>query len=110
VNIDQIKIAVEDAGFSVGSLKLTGNFNDLKIEDDGHVLIGNKNFHFLNLKNQVVSGEKTITIVDKDFLTEKSFKKIYSSSKFSCLLSGKTDSCCVKEGLPSDSRIFHVTL
>src|SRR4026207_2111428 len=37
VDIDALKDAVEDAGFSVGSLKLTGNFNEVKIAPDQHV-------------------------------------------------------------------------
>ncbi len=32
VNIDALKDAVEDAGFSVGSLKLTGNFSEVKLK------------------------------------------------------------------------------
>ena len=43
VDVDALKDAVEDAGFSVGSLKLTGNFNETKIEKDQHVKIGNEN-------------------------------------------------------------------
>src|ERR1041385_1362850 len=60
VNIDGIKNAVEDAGFSVGSLKLTGNFNDMKIANEKHVKIGNDNFHFLNVPSETLTGEYTI--------------------------------------------------
>src|SRR5436190_112041 len=45
VDIDVIRKAVEDAGFSVGSLKLTGNFQELKIANDEHVRIGKGYFH-----------------------------------------------------------------
>src|SRR6187431_1810766 len=34
IEFDDLKEAVEDAGFSVASLKVTGNFNDVKIEKD----------------------------------------------------------------------------
>ncbi len=110
VDIDALKNAVEDAGFSVGSLKLTGTFNDLSIANDKHVLIGNEQFHFLNISNQVLDGEKTLTVVDKNFVTAKEFKKISSSTKMSCLQSGKSASCCIRDGIPANTRIYHVTI
>ena len=110
VDIDALKDAVEDAGFSVGSLKLTGNFNEVKIATDQHVKIGNDNFHFLNVKSQVLNGEQTIFVVDKNFVTEKQFKKYSSSAKMSCMQSGKAASCCVKDGIPAGTRIYHVTI
>ncbi len=110
VDIDAMKKAVEDAGFSVGSLKLTGQFNDVKVKNDQHVQIGNTSFHFLDVKDQTLNGESTITVVDKDYLTAKQFKKISSSTKMSCVQTGKAASCCVKDGISSDSRVYHVTI
>jgi copper chaperone CopZ len=110
VDIDALKDAVEDAGFSVGSLKLTGNFNEVKIAADQHVKIGNENFHFLNVKSQVLNGEQTIAVVDKDFVTEKQFKKYSSATKMSCVQTGKAASCCVKDGIPAAARVYHVTI
>ena len=110
VDIDALKDAVEDAGFSVGSLKLTGNFSELKIAADQHVRIGNDNFHFLNVKSQVLNGEQTIAVVDKNFVTEKQFKKYSSATKMSCMQSGKAASCCVKDGIPAAARVYHVTI
>src|SRR5438132_11221812 len=46
VDIDALRKAVEDAGFSVGGLKLTGQFKDIKIANDEQVHIGRDNFHF----------------------------------------------------------------
>ena len=110
VNIDALKDAVEDAGFSVGSLKLTGNFIEVKIAADQHVKIGNDNFHFLSVKSQVLNGEQTITVVDKNFVSEKQFKKYSSATKMSCMQSGKAASCCVKDGIPASARVYHVTI
>ncbi len=110
INVDALKDAVEDAGFSVGSLKLTGNFADTKIEKDQHVNIGNEIFHFLNGANQVLHGEQTITVVDKNFVTEKQFRKNSSASKMSCFQTGKATSCCVKDGIPDGERVYHVTI
>jgi copper chaperone CopZ len=111
VDIDALKKAVDDAGFSVGSLKITGNFNSIKVENDKHVQLGTSSFHFLNITDQVLEGEKTITIVDKDFVTAKQFKKIVSSSKMSCVQTGKaTSGCCTKDGIKEGTRIYHATI
>lgn len=110
VNIDALKNAVEDAGFFVGGLKLTGNFSEVKVEKDKHVQIGKAYFHFLNSGSQTLSGERTITVADKNFVTTKEFKKISGLSKMSCLQTGKAADCCTKEGVPAETRIYHVTI
>jgi copper chaperone CopZ len=110
VNIDALRDAVEDAGFSIGSLKLTGVFSGVKIANDEHVQIGNTTFHFLDVKEQTLDGEATITLEDKNYVTAKQFKKISSSTKMSCLQTGKAASCCAKAGVPADTRVYHVTI
>ncbi|NOT50796.1 MAG: heavy-metal-associated domain-containing protein [Chitinophagaceae bacterium] len=110
ISIDALKDAVEDAGFSVGGLKVTGTFSDVKIEKDKHVKIGNDNFHFLNADNRVLNGEQTITVVDRNFVTEKQFKKYAASTKMECIKTGKTGSCCEKDGITAGERIYHVTI
>src|SRR5258706_6972643 len=110
VDIDALKNAVEDAGFSVGSLKLSASFNEIKIANDQHVQIGDKQFCFLNVNNQTLNGEATITVVDKNFVTAKEFKKISSSTKMNCLQTGKASSCCGIEGASANTRIYHVTI
>jgi copper chaperone CopZ len=108
VDIDEIRKAVEDAGFGIGSLKLTANFNELKIANDAHVEIGGRHFHFLSVSDRILNGEQTITIVDKDFLTAKQFRKFSESTKMKCLLAGKAANCC--PGVASGTRIFHATI
>lgn len=110
VSIDKLKDAVEDAGFSIGSLNLTGNFDGVKIANDQHVKIGTANFHFLNVKDQTLNGESTITVLDKNFVTAKEFKKISSSSKMACVKTGKAAECCSKDGMAADARVYHVTI
>lgn len=110
VEIDALQKAVEDAGFSVGSLKMTGNFKAVKVENDKHVKISDAIFHFLNTPEQVLDGEKTITVVDKNFLTAKQFKKFSSATKMSCVLTGKAAACCLKDGVAAEARVYHVTI
>lgn len=110
IQVDALKDAVEDAGFAVGCLKLTGNFSDTKIGKDQHVNIGNEIFHFLNVSNQVLQGEQTISVVDKNFVTEKQFRKYSTASKISCFQTGKAANCSVRDGIPDGERIYHVTI
>ncbi len=108
--IDAIKRAVEDAGFSIGSFKITGNYDGLKVANDQHVSIGNDVFHFLDISEQSLSGEKTITVVDKDYLTTKQFKKFSSATDMACIKTGKAADCCMKAGVASGTRIYHATI
>lgn len=111
IKIDALKEAVEDAGFSVGALKLTGHFSELKLEKDRHVKIGNENFHFLNGEGQSLNGEQVITVVDKNFVSEKQFKKLSTATKMNCVQTGKASaSCCTKDGITEGERIYHVTI
>ena len=95
VHFDDIQKAVEDAGFSVASLKVTGNFDNLQLPKDQNVRIGDQTLHFLNGNGQILDGEKTFTLVDKNFLTPKAFKK-YSAS--------------IRENAGSNIRVFHVII
>jgi len=110
INIDALKKAVEDAGFSVGSLKITGNFQEVKIEKDKYVEIGGETFHFLNTDEQVLNGEQTISVVDKNYLTAKQFRKITSGTNMSCVGTGKAGSCSMNKGLAPGTRVYHVTI
>lgn len=100
VDIDAIRTAVEDAGFFVAKLKVTGNFDNINVKNDEHVVIGGKTYHFLEVNDQVLSGEKTLTLLDKNFLTSKEFKKVSHATKMECLQTGKEQ----------NTRIYHVTI
>lgn len=110
VKIDVLEKAVEDAGFSVASLKLIGKFNHLVVKNDEHVDINGETFHFLKVNDQVINGEKEIRIVDKAFLTQKEFKKYSSATAMQCIQTGKAESCCKKDGLQAGRRIYHATM
>ena len=109
-DFDELKKAVEDAGFSVASLKVTGNFSDVKAEKDKHVQLDGKNFHFVNSPNKVLNGEQTFIIVDKDFISAKDFKKYSTTTKMECIKTGKAESCCVKDGIDTEQRVYHVII
>src|ERR1700733_2655379 len=52
-DIDVLKKAVEDAGFFVAKFTITGVFNNTVIKNDEHVNIAGKQYHFLNVQDQV---------------------------------------------------------
>ena len=109
-DFDELKKAVEDAGFSVASLKVTGNFSALNVAKDKHIQLDGKNFHFINSSTKVLNGEQTFTIVDKYFLSAKEYKKFSAATKMECIKTGKAGECCVKEGIHSEERVYHVII
>ena len=110
IDFDALKNAVEEAGFSVAKLKVTGNFSDVEVPKDKHVLLNGKNFHFISNTNKLLNGEQTFTIVDKEFLSAKDFKKYSSATKMECIKTGKAGNCCEKDGIHTDERIYHVII
>lgn len=110
VIIDALKDAVEDAGFSIGGLRMTGNFEEQTLTKDHHLKIGEMNFHFLGSDGQLLKGEQTLTVLDKDFVTAKEFKKLSGSTKHTCYQDGKAASCCTAEGIAEGERVYHVKI
>ena len=110
VDIDAIRKGVEDAGFSVSRLQLTGSFNKVAVKNDAHASIEGKTYHFLSVGNRVLDGELQLTIVDKNFLSAKEFKKYSKGSSMNCVQTGKAGDCCSKAGISAETRIYHVTI
>lgn len=109
-DFDALKKAVEDAGFSVASLKVTGSFSNVNVEKDKHVQLDGKNFLFVNTGNKVLNGEQTLTIVDKDFVSAKDYKKYSTATKMECMKTGHAENCCVKDGIHTEERVYHVII
>ncbi len=110
VDIDALKNAVEDAGFFVAKLKITGSFSNTEVKNDQHINFAGSEFHFINVSDQVLNGEKEITVVDKNFLTATAFKKYSTATTMPCVKTGKAGSCCEKAGVAAGTRIYHVTI
>ncbi len=109
VSIDEVKKAVENAGFSVASMQVTAGFPKIDIANDAHFSIGGVNMHFLNVQPQTIQGDKTVTIVDKNYLSAAENKKYGQYTKMICFETGKMELCCAKGTQPA-GRIYHVTL
>lgn len=98
-DLDALSRAVVDAGFSVDQLKVTTDFNGVKLQKGTKLSIGNETFQFLNGSDVPLSGEKTFTVVDKNFVSPKAFKK-YSQT------AGKT----YQQGFENGKRVYHAML
>ena len=110
VDIDAIKNAVENAGFFVAKFTITGIFNNIAIRNDEHVIIGGKEYHFLQVKDQVLNGEKNLVVIDKNFLAQPAFKKYNAATAMLCIKTGRAAGCCEKDGIAAGTRIYHVTI
>lgn len=93
VDLDALQKAVEKAGFSVANLKFVINVNNIKVQNQQKSEIGNKTFHFVNIKDKVLNGDVEFRIVDKDFVLPKEFKKLKNKLEPS-----------------DDKRIYNVTI
>lgn len=100
VDFDKLKAKVENAGFFVAGFIVTYTFDGLVISNDKHFETGGRVFHFLNVKEDVLSGDRKIRLLDKGFVSAKEFKKNSSLTKMACY----------KSGGESQKRVFHVTI
>lgn len=110
VDLDALKKAVTDAGFSVASFKAVVNFTNQSIKNDAHIEQAGKTWHFLNVQSQTLNGTKTVVLVDKSFVTAKDFKKYSKFTTMKCYETGVMESCCTKSSSNASKRIYHVTI
>ncbi|MES2704943.1 MAG: heavy-metal-associated domain-containing protein [Bacteroidota bacterium] len=109
VDIDAVKKAVVDAGFAVAAMQVTASFDNAEVYNDAHVNVGGSTFHFLNVPKQKLTGDKTITIVDKNYLPAKERKQYAKYTKMKCFETGMMAPCCPKDA-QVQNRVYHATL
>ena len=110
VDFDALEKAVEGAGFSVAAFSVTADVHRLQLQKDKHLLIGRQYFHFLNAAGQDVDGIIHFTVVDKGYTSAKNFRKYSSLTTMTCAQTGRTAPCCVKDGLPEQTRVYHAII
>ncbi|CAM4188750.1 Copper chaperone CopZ [Pedobacter westerhofensis] len=89
VNLDQIRDKVQDAGFSIGQLSATINFNQTFIDSSGLAQTGNTVFRFTNAKSKTLDGPVAAKVLDKDFISSPAFKKNVAQLKLDSYQSGR---------------------
>ena len=110
VDLDKLKKKVGDAGFSVAQFAVTMHFDNVAVINDGHTTVDGNVFHFLNISNQVLNGDKTIRILDKGFVSLKEYRKNGKYTSLECYKTGVAGPCCLKDGLVKGTRVFQVTI
>jgi copper chaperone CopZ len=104
VNFDQLNKKVKEAGFSVGKLDATLNFNQVKIDDDGQAIVGSNVYRFANAKSKVLNGPVKVSVIDKNFISNSVFKQKSATVKFDSYASGTG----IVNG--KKTRIYHLSI
>lgn len=100
VNLDQIKNKVKGAGFSVSKLVATVNFNEVKVSNNYQYKYLGNTFHFVNVPAKSLTGLTRITVLDKGFIPDNTFKKNAAEIK----------TPGYKTGQLAGERVYHVTI
>lgn len=110
VDIDILNKKVEDAGFSVSTLKITAGFTNIAVKDDSHIMIAGKVFHFVNVGSRLLNEQVEMTVVDQHFLSNKEYKRFTTLTPMNCIKTGKAENCCSSNTMNKSTRIYHVTI
>jgi copper chaperone CopZ len=110
VDLDALSKKVEDAGFSVASLKITALFKQQNIQTDAHVELDGNVYHFVNVKPQQLSSPIVLRLIDQHFVSTKEFKKFSGLTKMECMKTGKAEASCAAYGIEPGRRVYHLTL
>lgn len=104
VSFDQLQKKVEDAGFSVGNLVATMNFNQAKVNEQGELVVGGQVYRFANVKNKVLNGPVKVNVIDRNFISNAAFKQ--KSAQI------KADSYATGTGVVNGkkTRIYHLSI
>jgi copper chaperone CopZ len=71
------KDKVEKAGFFIGSMVLSVNFDNQIIEDNKKI----DNYIFIDSKTQTLNGLTKVKVLDKGYITTKEYKKLEKEYK-----------------------------
>lgn len=104
VSFDQLKKKVKDAGFSVGNLSATLQLSQAKVDEQGQMVIDGQVYRFANLKNKVLNGAVKVNIIDKNFISNASFKQKAAQFKNDSYASG------IGEVNGKKTRIYHLSI
>lgn len=110
VDFDALNKAVQNAGFSVASLKAVAAVPRQNLQKDEHVVLGGQTFHFLNAAGQTLDGDVTFMVVDKGFVPAATFKKYAALTRMTCVQTGRTANCCASNDATVGSRIYHAVI
>jgi|SRR4029079_2372189 copper chaperone CopZ len=96
ISISALRKAVEDAGFSVVRLELKTKFDHQEVRNDSTLRINDQTFWFVGIHPQSLDGEKSLLLIDKEFLLEKDRKKY--------------PAVAAEDKASGGDKVYHVTL
>ena len=70
-----LKESIQKAGFFVGSMLITMNFDNQKIADNSNIKKENLNLIFIDTEAKILNGLTRFKVLDKGYLVMKDFKK-----------------------------------
>ncbi|RZM21637.1 MAG: heavy-metal-associated domain-containing protein [Pedobacter sp.] len=88
VNIDLIRKKVEDAGFSIGKLSATFNFNATPVDQSGRATVDGNVYQLTNSDKKALNGAVKATVIDKNFVSNGAYKSNLKSVKADSYASG----------------------
>jgi copper chaperone CopZ len=74
-----LKEGVEKAGFFVGSMIVSMQFDNIVIPESKKVELDGAEFVILGNKTQILDGDVKAKIIDKGYVTQKEYKKLSKS-------------------------------
>lgn len=110
IDLNAIKMKVEDAGFFVAKLMLKVESEHLVLGVDKKLRIGDNVYHIVDIKDPHLHAPFEMRIIDQGFLSAKDLKKISSSSKLPCYQSKNSLPCTIPVDAAGALGIYHVAL
>jgi copper chaperone CopZ len=115
VSFDKLAKAIQDAGFTIGSLKAKFYFQNVNVATDEHLNYGGALYHFITPSPKTLNGATEMTLIDKAFVPAETFEKWSKEIKHECYTTGVQGDCCKEVGASAakqqkQQRVYHVTL
>jgi copper chaperone CopZ len=109
-NVDPqlLKKKVEDAGFFISDLQLKVKLINKAIGANTFIRESGSYYHLVNGKAENFSGLLTIQVIEKEYMTIKSFKKIAASYDLDCYQSAGLPDCKIPGTTDFGSNVYHV--
>jgi copper chaperone CopZ len=104
VQLEDMKNKIEGAGFFVAGMTATYHFNNQKITNDSHLSIEKNDYHFVDVSEQILSGDVAFKLMDKGYMLSKDYKNYKKKSAIPCIKN--STSCSPTAG----TKTYHVTL
>lgn len=89
VDFDAMKKKVEDAGFSVFSFEVGARFSSLQVERGKPVFFDQVWLQFVNVQQELLSGNRRFNVVDKGYVSAKRYKQYLKEGNLPSIVKGK---------------------